>query len=246
MQPTSGASKLQVIFDVHQYRLSPAEEQILRGQLDGLAPQVAHFPIADLHVLVEGNARTNDVSLKLSLILPGTTLVVHDHDAVPQTAFERCVDSLIEELHAYKDQLGQVPERQKLEKGTHQELHPAVAIDTEALDAAIRDGNYAAFRVALLPYEEGLRKLVGRWVQRYPEFEAQIGRRIQIADLVEGVFLSAFEGYGQRPRDVPLGVWLQNLIDPALKALQKHPDEELENIQMARAARATSQDPNNI
>src|SRR5438105_5889284 len=117
--------KPQIIFDVHQYQLLEADEKQLRASLDGLARQVAHFPVADLHVLIEGNARSNDVSVKLTLVLPGTTLVVNDHDAAPQPAFERCLDSLLDSLQAYKERLGQVPQRQKLEKGTRQELHPA-------------------------------------------------------------------------------------------------------------------------
>src|SRR5438132_10334636 len=151
---------------------------MLRDNTSGLARQVEHFPVADLHVLIEGNARSNDVSVKLTLVLPGTTLVVSDHDSVPQPAFERCLDSLLDSLQAYKERLGNVPERQKLEKGTHQELHPAVTLDTAAVEAAVGAGDYPAFRVAMLPYEEGLRKLVGRWVRRYPDFEAQIGRGV--------------------------------------------------------------------
>ena len=100
--------------------------------------------------------------------------------------------------------------------------------------------------LSALPYEEGVRKLVGRWVQRYPQFEADLGAGAKIADVVEDVFLLAFEGYQQRPMDVPLGTWLQGLIDPALKALQQNPDAELENIEMARSARAAVQGPDNL
>jgi ribosome-associated translation inhibitor RaiA len=246
MQPFPVPPKPQVIFDVHQYPLSPGEEQTLRDSLDGLARQVAHFPVADLHILIEGNARTNGVTVKLSLVLPGTTLVVSDHHATAQPAFERSLDSLLDSLRAYKERLGQVPERQKLEKGTHQELHPEVAIDAAAVEEAVHGSDYPAFRTALLPYEEGVRKLVGRRVQRYPEFDAQIGRGVAIADIVEDVFLTAFEGYANRPADVPLGMWLQGRIEVALKALQQNRDAEMENIQMARAARAAVQDPNNI
>jgi hypothetical protein len=246
MQSPSADGKPKITLDVHQYRLTPVAEQMLRRTLDALTPQVEHFPVADLRVLIAGNARNNDVSIKLTLLLPGTTLVASETDAGPQPACERCLNSLLEELGAYKERLGRVPERQKLEKGTHQQLHPAVIIDAQAVAAAMQASDYPAFRTALLPYEEGLRKLVGRWVQRYPDFEAQIGRRVAIADLVEDVFLLAFEGYERRPADVPLGTWLEGLIDPALKQLQRDRDAELENIAMARSARAAVQDRNNL
>jgi ribosome-associated translation inhibitor RaiA len=235
-----------IIFDVHQYRLSAQAEQVLRDNLNGLARQVGNFPVADLHVLLEGNKRSNDVSVKLTLVLPGATLVVNDHDSIPQPAFRRCLDSLLDRLQAYKDRLGQTPERQKTEKGTYQELHPAVGIDPAAVQAAVDGDDYPAFRIALLPYEEGLRKLVGRRVQRYPQFEARIGKGVTIADVVESVFLLALEGYRARPADISLGIWLQGLIDPALKAMQQDLDGEMENIEMARSARATVQGPDNI
>jgi len=244
--PFNRQPRLQVAFDVHQYPLSSAEERTLRDHLDGLARQVEDFPVADLHVRIEGNARSNDVSVKLTLILPGTTLVASDHDGVPQSAFDRCLDSLLDSLQAYKERLDSVPERRKVEQGTDKELHPDVLIDAAAVAAAIGAGDYPAFRTALLPYEESLRKLVGRRVRRYPELEARLGHGVEIADMVEDVFLLAFEGYKDRPADVPLGAWLQGLIDPALKALQRKRDAELENVEMARSARAAVQDPDNI
>src|SRR5436190_1537316 len=151
MQPGT-ERKLQVIFDVHQYNLSPQEEQFLRSHLDGLARQVGSFPVADLHVLIEGNRRSNDVSVKFSLILPGTTLVTNDHDMSIAAAFERCQASLLDSLHAYKDRLGNVPEWQKAEKGTHRELHPAAPVDAAALNGAVAAGDYAAFRAATFSY----------------------------------------------------------------------------------------------
>ena len=100
------------------------------------------------------------------------------------------------------------------------------------------DRDYAAFRTATFVYEESVRKRIGRWVERYPNAEAQIGKRLQIADIVEEVFLNAFENYDRRPGGVRFGEWLENLIDPAVKELLRRPDAELENIALARAARA--------
>jgi ribosome-associated translation inhibitor RaiA len=203
---------------------------------------VQNFPLADLRVLIEGNARSNDVSVKLTLLLPGTTLVTNDHDTVLSAAFHRALDSLLNSLHEYKGRLGDVPERQKTEEGTHQDLHSTVAIDAAAVDSAVAGGDYTAFRTATFPLEEGLRKRVGRWVQRYPELEARIGKDLDIADIVEDIFLTAFDDYAHRPPDVPFGTWLENLIDPSVKELQNSP-EELENVKLARSARVAEQGP---
>ena len=53
--------------------------------------------------------------------------------------------------------------------------------------------------------EESLRKRVGRWLGRYPEVQEKVGTDLAIADVVEAVFLNAFEGYDRRPRGVRLG-----------------------------------------
>jgi hypothetical protein len=63
-----------------------------------------------------------------------------------------------------------------------------------------------------------------------------MGRRLEVADIVEGVFLSGFEAHQRRPGSVRLGEWLVNLIEPTVRAIAAHPDAELQNIGMARSA----------
>ena len=65
-------------------------------------------------------------------------------------------------------------------------------------------------------------------------------------DLVEEVFLCAFEGYSSRPKEARLGNWIEGLIDPAVKELQRNGHDELENIKMARTARAARQGPDAV
>jgi hypothetical protein len=233
-QPDSG--KLLIYFDAHHCKPAQAEYDKMRGGLDALALQVVNFPLQDLRVLIEFNSRSNDFSVKLTLLLPGRTIVGSDHDPVLHAAFERCVDSVIENVKAYKHALGQVEERQKHEKGTHQELIPGTPVDAAALDAAVRAGDYPAFRAAVVPYEDSLRARAGRWVERYPEVQGEMGRRMDVMDVVDGVFLAAFEGHETRPPAVRYGEWLENLIDPTVRALASHPEEELQNISMARSA----------
>ena len=111
--------------------------------------------------------------------------------------------------------------------------------DAGVLGEAVRARNYQAFRAALAGHEEWLRKRVGRWIQRYPDAEAKLGRGLAIGDVLEAVFLSAFEQYADRPTAVAFHEWLDDLIDPSLKALLKHPDQESENASFARTVRDT-------
>jgi ribosome-associated translation inhibitor RaiA len=243
MRYAQEARNLRVQIDCHHCELTPAAVDKMIGDLESVGRQVENFPYSDINILVEYNSRSNDYSVKVVLVLPGARLVGNDHDLQLHAAYERILAGLEQNIRAYKERLGNWEERQKQEEGTHQEVEPTVALDLAALDAAVREGNYAAFRAATFPYEESVRKRAGRWVERYPELNAAVGRGIEIADLVEEVFLNAFEGYESRPQDVRFGDWLESLIDPAVKQLVEHRDEELENINMARAARAAEQGP---
>jgi ribosome-associated translation inhibitor RaiA len=234
---------MQTIFDVHQYELAAAERRMLEDDVGGLSRQVENFPVADLHVMIEGNARSNDVSVKLTLILPGQTLVTNDHDRVLSAAFERCLGSLTHAVEAYKARLDNQAERNKVEKGTLHDIHPTTDIDLPALDSAVTGGDYAAFRTLTLPFEEAVSGRAGRWVQRYPEFEARIGKDVKMSDVVEEVFLMAFDQYPARPAGVPMGEWLTGLLDPAVKALMTHTEAELENINLTRTALAAQAQP---
>lgn len=227
---------MEVVFDVHEYHLSDAEEQSLRKKLEGLARQVEHFPVAEFRAYVQG-VRSNQVVVKLTLILPGTTFSVDDYDEQISPAFDRCLNSLIHELEAYKDRLSRKSDTAKLEEGTHQEVMPSMLVDPEAIEEAVSNGDYPAFRTATQMYDDALRMRVGRWIQREPELDELVDKAFAIADVVEEVFLLAFEGYTERPLNVPFGTWLDQLIDPAIKTILQNPDDAMENIALVRTER---------
>ena len=84
-----------------------------------------------------------------------------------------------------------------------------------------------------------MRKRAGRWVQRYPEAQARLHSDFKLADLVEEVFLNAFEDYAGMPQERRFGEWLEDLIDPSLQGLLSDPDQELRNVSFARTLRET-------
>jgi len=236
MQPTVTQRQMQTVFDVHHFKLTDTDRERIEDDLDGLKRQVENFPIADLHILIEGNSRSSEISVKLTLILPGNTLVISDHDSILSTAFERCLDSLLHGVEGYKARLDREEDRQKVEKGTHHSVHPTRSIDVGSIEQAVTAGDYAAFRESMLPFEDAVEARAGRWVQRFPEFEARIGRDVKVSDVTEEVFLTAFDQYATRPNGLPLGEWLAHLIDPSVKALMTRTTEELENINLTRSA----------
>lgn len=243
MKPTAPARELPVNWDARHFTLTPAVRDKLEANLEPVSRLVKDFPVAALHVLIEHFPRSTRWRVKTSLVLSGETLVSLDDDDDLHPAFERCVHNLVQNVHAYKDKMSGVTETARQEKGTRQEVEPTVDPDPAAIDRAIAEGDYAGFRTAMFGYEGSLRQRIGRWVERYPAVEAQIGKTLRIDDIVEAVFLDAFEAYEHRPRDVRLGDWLEHLMGPAIKELSAHPDAELENINLARAARAAEEGP---
>ncbi len=148
---------LLVDLDLKHCDLSPGVLRKMEASLSPLGDMVRNFPVSKLHVLVSHRPRTSDYAVRTSLILSGETLVSSDHHAQVHAAFEHCIDNLMRELQRYKDRLDDVSERAKQQEGTHHDLLATLAPDAEAIDTAIRDGDYPAFRAALTGYEAPVR-----------------------------------------------------------------------------------------
>ncbi len=227
---------IRVQLDTKGCELSEGEISKLEESLAPLRKPVRAFPISDLHVLVEYEPPSEDYRVKLTLQLPGRGLATGDVDDQIHPAFRRCVRKLVHKLTAYKERLGGTESVAKHEKGTRHDVIARREVDTEAVGQTVRAGDYARFRTLLYPFEEPVRMRAGRWIQRYAKVETQLGQRFDLADIVEEVFLNAFERYDERPQQVSLGDWLEELIDPSVKLLGAETDEELSNISFARSA----------
>jgi hypothetical protein len=238
MRYSDESYNLRVEIDAKQFELSPEDAQRLHDGLSTLGKLVEDLPVSDLYVTIFHHPRGGtEYQVKTALVLPAKTLFSSDADASFHPAFVRCVTNLVQQVAAYKQARANADQLDKHVKGTYQEVVPSREPDPERVEAAVRAGDYVQFRKATLPFEESLRKRVGRWVGRYPEVQEKVGTDLAIADVVEAVFLNAFEAYDRRPRDVRFGRWLEDLIDGSLKGLLQNPDEELENISFARTLR---------
>src|SRR5436853_485760 len=60
--------KLQVHFDPHECQPTDRELAAMADDTDSLARQVGNFPQADLRVLIERNARSDEYTVKLRLL----------------------------------------------------------------------------------------------------------------------------------------------------------------------------------
>jgi ribosome-associated translation inhibitor RaiA len=225
---------LRIELDTKHFDCTPEQIAYFEEKLDTLRKLCEPFPVSDLYITAAFHDRSNQYRITTSLVLPGRTLATGDVSEVLEAGYDRCIRKLVKRVEAYKEALAHTPEQAKLVEGTVYEVAPTQEPDAQAIDAAVASGDYKAFRHALFPYEDALHDRVGRYVQRFPEVEAQVGETFLIGDLVEEVFLNAFERYENRPNDVRLGEWLDGLIAPSVRMVAENPAEELENISFAK------------
>lgn len=239
MKSANGKHELRIQLDTKHCRLSPDEIAKMEANLGTLRTRAAQFPISDLYVTVTRFPRTGDFHVKTSLVLTGRTLFTGDRDILVHPAYLRCIRKLVAKLDAYTEAMSNMPAIAKHEEGTQLEVVPTAAPDGQQLDEAVREGDYAAFRRAADVYDEPVRRRVSRWIKRYPQLEARLGDLLSIDDAVEEVFLNAFERFDERPQSQRLGQWLEDLIDPSLRALLDNPAEELESVSLAQTLQET-------
>ena len=229
---------LRIELDEKNCRLERDQIEAMEGSLDTLSELTKKFPVSDLHVVVAHFPKSGEYHIKTSLRMPSKTLFTGEHDSVVVPAFDRCVRKLVQKVRAHRERMDTHDgDRGKFAEGTHQTVEPDFAPDLNALERALAGDSYAAFRKEMSGFDRPLRDRAGRWVQRYPEVDAMIGERLPLDDIVEEVMLTAYDRFVERPPTMLLGGWLESLVDPAIRNLLRHPDEELEEVSFARTLR---------
>jgi ribosome-associated translation inhibitor RaiA len=220
--------------------LSADERTRIQELLRPLRDTARDLPDVLLQLTLNYHANSDVHHVEGKLKLPGRTLFSSDHDAYLDSALTRCIRKLNRHLDAYKEQPnGAAVEQAERRKSLGQHIVLPTDPDTGAVGRAVQDGDYRAFRHALIGYEDWLRKRVGRWLQRYPEADARVGTELRIGDFVEEVYLNAFERYPSRPPEAAFHEWLDHLLDPTLREMLHDPDAAHEEASLARTVRQT-------
>ena len=218
--------------------IPPEQRARVQPWLAELGDRVRDFPNAALEVRGIRYPQSEVYHTEFRLNLPGRSLITGEEDPYLDSALQRGFAKLTRKAEAYRDG----PDR---EAAAAAERRAALARDMvapEAPDAgpigeAAAAGDYRTFRTALAGYEEWLRNRIGRLIQRNPEAQARVGTGLLIGDVVEEVYLNAFERFTRRPTAVRLGAWLEGLIEPSIRALLRHPEEERAAAGFARTVR---------
>ena len=229
-------ARLQIELDMKHCELSAGEIAAIENEVEPLHALSAEFPVSDLNILIAYHERTQSYYANLALVLSGRTLATTRTAETMLAAVDACVEKLVRRLLQYKAELGDTSERDKHRKGTRHEVLTNLPPDVERIREAVSTGNYVGFRQAMHPYEDAVQDRIGRWIERYPDLEGELGNRWVLGDFVEEVFLTAFEEFDQRPEQVRFGQWLEGLIPGAIRAIARDPDGQLDNIEFVRTA----------
>lgn len=224
-------------FRTKNYWLSEWEQKHLEEDALSLKKLLRVFPIAELHVDIHRHKRTGTFHVKTTLRLPRRSLFTGERHVLLHPAYRQCLRKLTGKLKAFRETHRKRPGLRKTQKGTRHDVVALARPDIAGAERAAAEGDYRAFRAALEPYEAPLAARVGRLIRRRPRAQARLGKDFLVSDVVESVFLNAFERFDRRTGG-RLGDWLERQIPPSLDAFARRAsrEREKENVDMVRSA----------
>ena len=236
MKTADQGHALRIVLDTKDCELTPAELQQMEKNLHTLRELIADFPVSDLHVTVVHHPKSDDYHVRTTLALPGRRLFTGERQPIAHPAYERCIHKLIKKVGAYKEEMSLRGDAAKEAKGTRQTVAAIAELDVAALSQAIDNDDYLEFRRQMDVFEPALSERIGKWMGNYPAIQAQFSWPISVGDIVEEVFVNAFDQFDRRAHNVPPGDWLESLIDPSVQAILQSPDDEYLRIAFSSAA----------
>lgn len=228
---TEDRRSLRVKVESKDCELPRDELSRMQELLDQIDEAVGELP-ADLEFTIVRHPNIDRYHADAALRLPRRTLFTGDWDVYLDLAISRCLRKLISKIEAYQREPDHAAETvaERLDAMNREIIAPE---DPQAgpIAAAAAARDYQTFRELLADYDDWLRLRFGRWIQRYPAADAAVGMRFEIADLVDEVYLNAFERYDERPNNSTLSEWLEELFDPSIQMFLRHAERERENIE---------------
>jgi len=238
MRYTDDRTRLTVEIISRECLIPDDERERMQRGLRGVGNAVRDLPESELRIDLIYHPQTMMYHARFEMHLPGRSLFSGAKDTYLDLAFQKGVENLLEDIVDYqrrpdRDAVAEAQDRLELRDAILAPEDPRVG----ELARAALDGDYRMFRTGLAGYEDWLRLRVGRWLQRYPHAESRVGKDVLIGDLIEEVYLMAFESFARRPTAVPLHEWLNGLIDPAVKNVLRKTDQEHQAASLARTVR---------
>jgi hypothetical protein len=234
MQYTDTRYHLHVEFETENCDIPSDELTRMEESLEAVGIATEDFPGTSVHIKVIHHPKRGEYHVEGKLALPGQTLRTGSWDRYLDSAFQRTVRKLLSKAQTYREHPDEEAVAEAERRAQLTEVVPPAGRFAEPLSKAVEAHDYRAFRNRLSAFDDWLNRRAGRWVQRFPEAQGRVGRGLLISDLVEEVYLNAFEEYAHRPAHLPLHEWLESLLDPSLKMLMRNLEEETENARLSK------------
>jgi DNA-directed RNA polymerase specialized sigma24 family protein len=205
------------------------EQRRLHSRLDALADEPA-----ELEIVASRQDEPPPWQIQSALHLPARTVVVRAAQNAPDRALENVVSGLIDEIDRLAEQPEQVTRRRE-------GLHGIVPI----LGQCRQEGRSDVFFSWLAPAVASLAAHVRREL-RIRELESGLGTgQIVPADVLNEVFVRAYDEFERRPGKLPLDLWLLQLAEEVLEQSSRTLAEESLDEQVRKPsteARESSRD----
>ena len=92
-------------FHTRNFNLLKSQKPRLDAKLETLYRHLNGFPLAQVHLYMDGVPRRKEFEVKAVVYLPGRTLVATARDPLLVVACDHCIHNLAENVAAYKHQL---------------------------------------------------------------------------------------------------------------------------------------------
>jgi hypothetical protein len=197
----------------------------IQDDLTLLAQNLAEFPTSELYLRIVHHPRSERYHVQAKLKLPGKTIVTGHYSPWLDEALNRCLGKIRRRVDGYKNE---APRDAIAAAEQRKELADVVAPmepDAGELGAAVERQDFAAFRRLLAGYESQLRTEVAHRTLGDARIAPMIGWELDNDDIVEDVYLTAFEHFAEKPDQTTIGQWLVDFIEPSMQALAGDPDE---------------------
>lgn len=217
---------------VRGFSASDPDRTFIQGQVDRVSRAVPEGDKAHLLVRLNYHSHSTEYEIHLTLKIARQTNVLVGTGPTWRPELQklvrrmlRCVAQLHSATNSPTPPTPPTPTPPRPSKGT-----PTARVFGDAVAEAIQNGDYLPFREAMRVVEPSLQQQIGRSIKRYPDVQAMLGRRLAIADVMEVTLLMAFEKFEQWQPGSNYEPWIESLIDPALKAIARDPEGELQAI----------------
>ncbi len=211
---------MKLTFAGHETRLTDADEERYRGELERVETLVADEPQANLHI-VFARERNGDMRVSMSLDLPKRFLFASEADRSTDSALRRTCETLIRKVSRY---------RERLERGRASRSARKQPRSEETLIEAVVQGDFGAFTANIAEHIKRLRSVISWELHHDGRATKDVLRRISVDDLADEVLADVFSRYKEKPASLSSEQWMirraLGLLDARVRETLREPREQ--------------------